>query len=212
MKTRDLNHLATFNPSTGKADVSVAPEGLAWAATPVTKEYVEAAGLDKRFVMRHRFNTKSTLCYMVLCDESIAGWYENDQKQEEKKADRLKRCQITSEVTGKAVRCPDRKSCCGCSNADMDAETASPISYERLLEEDGFDVATYDMTSDAAMTSIAIEQIMSELSEAKGQLSTIFELRAQGLTPKEIGCVLGMKKTKLYKTLNAIGRIADKYI
>ena len=211
MTTQDFNHLATINLATGKADVTVAPKGLEWAATPVTWKYVKEAGLDERFVMLHKFNSRLTLCYMVLCKENVSRWYENDQKQEEKKEDRLKRCPIRSEKTGKEIRCPDKRSCYGCPNAVMDVGTSAPISYDRLLEEDGFDVAVHDTTSDMATTSVAIEQMMSELSDIKEQLPTILKLRAQGLTPKEIGEVLGIKKTKLYDSLKTIEQVAEKY-
>ena len=211
MTNHDYNHLATINPATGKADVSIAPKGLAWAATPVTRDYVKEAGLDERFVMLHKFNSRLTLCYMVLCKENLSHWYENDQKQEEKKEDRLKRCPITSEKTGKTIHCPDKKSCYGCPYAVMDVGTSAPISYDRMLEEDGFDVAVHDTTSDTATTTMAIEQMMSELSDIKEQLPTILKLRTQGLTPKEIGKVLGIKKTKLYDSLNTIEKIAEKY-
>ena len=211
MTNHDYNHLATINPATGKADVSIAPKGLAWAATPVTRAYVDEAGLDERFVMPHRFNTRLTLCYMVLCPESIARWYNNDQKREEKKDDRLGRCLITSEITGKPIRCPDSKSCIGCPNAVMENNAVAALSYEKLIEENGYEAAVHDTTSDVATNSMAIEQMLSELSDIKELLPTILNLRAQGLTPKEIGEVLGIKKTKLYDSLNTIERIAEKY-
>ena len=93
----------------------------------------------------------------------------------------------------------------------MENDTVAALSYEKMIEEDGYEAAVHDTTSDVATNSMAIEQMMSELSDIKELLPTILKLRAQGLTPKEIGEVLGIKKTKLYDSLNTIERIAEKY-
>ena len=73
------------------------------------------------------------------------------------------------------------------------------------------EAAVHDTTSDIATNSMAIDQMMSELSDIKELLPAMLGVRTQGRTPTESGGVLGIKKTKLYDSLNTIERIAEKY-
>ena len=86
------------------------------------------------------------------------------------------------------------------------------ISYERLIEEIGYEKRTHDHTSDEALTNNITDDLLAELSSINEKLAEILQLRLKGLEVKEISEKLGIKKSTLYDDMKKIAAIASKHL
>ena len=194
-------------------DFSNPPTGKRYCPMPISKEQIIEWGLDPRYVVTHKFSNTPRLCYMVLCDEKIAKEYVQAEKAGCKKRERENRCIIASPITGKPICCPDSRSCIGCEYTTMEnVSKVGGISYERLIEETGYEKGTHDLTSDEALTNIITDDLLAELSSNNEKLAEILQLRLKGLEVKEIGKKLGIKKSTLYDDMKKIAAIAKKHM
>lgn len=205
----NVNH----ETSNKRIDFSNPPAGKRYCPMPINREQIVEWDLDPRYVVTHKFSNTPRLCYMVLCDEKIAREYIQAEKTDCKKRERENRCIITSPITGKPICCPDSKSCMGCEYASMEnIPMVGGISYERLIEEIGYEKGTHDHTSDEALTNIITDDLLAELSSNNEKLAQILQLRLKGLEIKKIGEKLGIKKTTLYDDMKKIAAIASKHL
>ena len=176
-------------------DFSNPPVGKYYCPMPISREQIVEWELDPNLVVWHKFSGTMKLCYMVLTDETVAKEYIQSEKTECKRKERERRCIISSPITGKPICCPDTKSCSGCEYVALDnVPRVETVSYEALLDDDGFEKGTHDLTSDEVTTKIATEQLLTELRSVNEKLAKILELRLSGLDIKEIGTQLGIKK------------------
>jgi len=87
-----------------------------------------------------------------------------------------------------------------------------PLSYEKKVEDEGYEIEVPDHTSDEALTNIMTEELLTELRSINEKLAMILELRLEGLEGKEIGEKLNIKKSTLYDDMKKIVTIATKYL
>ncbi len=201
------------NQSNKRIDFNNPPAGKRYCPIPINREQIVEWGLDPSYVVTHKFSNTPKLCYMVLCDESFAREYIQAEKTECKRRERENRCIITSPITGKPICCPDSKSCKGCEYASMEnIPKVGGISYERLIEETGYEMGTHDHTSDEALTNNITDDLLAELSSNNEKLAEILKLRLEGLEAKEISEKLGIKKSTLYDDMKKIAAIACKHL
>lgn len=194
-------------------DFSNPPTGKRYCPMPISREQIIEWDLDPRYVVTHKFSSTPRLSYMVLCDEEFAKEYIQSEKTACKKRERENRCIIPSPITGKPICCPDSRSCIGCEYETMEnVSKVGGISYERLIEEAGYEKGTHDLTSDEALTNIVTDGILAELSSINEKLAEILQLRLEGLEIKEIGEKLGIKRSTLYDDMKKIAVIASKHL
>lgn len=206
---KNVNHETDNN----RIDFSNPPAGKRYCPMPINREQIIEWDLDPRYVVTHKFSNTPRLCYMVLCDEEFAREYIQAEKTECKRRERETRCIIPSPITGKPICCPDSKSCMGCEYASMEnIPMVGGISYERLIEETGYEKRTHDHTSDEALTNIITDDLLAELSSINEKLAEILQLRLKGLEVKEISEKLGIKKSTLYDDMKKIAAIASKHL
>lgn len=188
------------------------PEGFEYAEMPISKEMLPDWELDPRYITYRKNGGRRQLCYMVLVPDQTAREYNQSYENEIHREARERRCRITSEKTGKTIRCPDDRSCVGCPFNDAMRQDRSSILSLDKMQEDGYDAESHDRTSDEALTGFVIEELLEELRDANDKLAKILELRLQGYEQKQIGQILGIKKSTLSDDMKKIRTIATKYI
>ena len=87
-----------------------------------------------------------------------------------------------------------------------------PLSYEKKVEDEGYEIEVPDHTSDEALTNIMTAELLTELRSINEKLTMILELRLEGLEVKKIGEKLHIKKSTLYDDMKKIVTIATKYL
>ena len=197
-----------------RIDFSNPPAGKAYCPMPISEEMIIEWKLDRRYIVKeHKFSSTKKLCYMVLVDEDLAKAYVQDEKSDCKRMERLHRCIIPSPITGQPICCPDTNSCYGCKYAgNLKAENVEPLSYEKKVEDEGYEIEVPDHTSDEGLTNIMTAELLTELRSINEKLAMILELRLEGLEVKEIGEKLNIKKSTLYDDMKKIVTIATKYL
>ena len=195
-----------------KADLRNPPPGYAYAPMLIEPYMVKEWALDPKYVTTMRIGKRKHLVYLILCEEKTAIEHLQALKNEMHREDRQDRCFIESSKSGKAIRCPDERSCYGCPFADaMRQVPCANLSTEEMAE-DGVELEIRDSTSDEALTRLIEAEILKDLSAANRKLVEIYERLLEGKEPKEIGEELHLKKSTLYDGIKTIRKIAKKHL
>ena len=195
-----------------RVDFKNPPEGYRYVPVIIEQEMIREWELDPRFITTMRIGKQKHLVFLQLWKENEAKEYIQALKKEMHQEDRQDRCFIESPKTGKAIRCPDDRSCIGCPfNDAMKQVPCSSISIEELAE-DGVELEIRDSTSDEAVTRLVEAEILKDLSAANRKLVEIYERLLEGKDPKEIGDELHLKKSTLYDGIAKIRKITKEHL
>ena len=204
----------SFKPKTNKIDFSNPPAGKVYVPIPTDEDDIRRCGIDKRFIVKHKFSATTMLCKMVLidkCDVPAVDAYIADIKAECKKNERKNRCKIKSPKTGKAIYCPESISCysedCPLKKREL-VDTDSDRSIEELFENSGFEIGGIDFTSSTAQSNLEREEFICILKKADPVLADIYEMRDYGYEPEEIMEKHNLAKSTYYYQLK---RIRDRW-
>ena len=157
---------------------------------------------------------------MVLVDEAdapAANAYIQDIKAECKRDERKRRCIIESPKTGKRIRCPEANKCGtkSCPHKDRDTmedvETAAPLSYEKWIEDDGYELEGDGDIAKSVISDITVEMFMQMLARKNPALEQMTRMLMDGADTEKVMAALGIKKSRFYEMRKAVQKLHKEY-
>jgi len=226
--SKEVNFVNQKSAGPRKIGTIVASEGKVLVAMPIEDRcLIKEYSLDPKRIIRHRIGGKMYLCYICEIEEekydAFNKSYTNDIKAGDKREGRQCRCIIESEVTGRAIVCPDDADhCCyGCPNAGrLDVQTAAVSYLEDLGKNSGdsddggdcsFEISIGDVTSETAMSNLERWEIKKRLKDKENLLVDIYEYTYQGYEPKEIASMLKMTYDDIINAKKRMRRVIAAY-
>lgn len=123
---------------------------------------------------------------------------------------RRSRCLIPG-AAGLPIQCPDSNKCRECPFPEIrDRRLANDLSWEQLID-DGYDLSSTERIDKQIEDRDETDRILALLKEANPELAEMAEMAAAGLSVKEIAERMDKPLVTVYKRLERITRIGNKY-
>lgn len=162
----------------------------------IDRQSALALGAKPEEIIKIKIGARMTTGIMIPVSKEVYEFYMHDIWNTEKAKERKGRCLITSEKTGRIIRC-ENKNCSMCKKGELEKEKCSQVSLDQFLEDNDYEpgeLVSPDSTN-IILDGVVLETLLDILKKQDPRYATVFQMVYDCHSTREIAESVGISQT-----------------